>query len=232
MRVAITMRVVVTAQYKETRDAISHDWLKFFYKCKITPVLIPNLLKDPVSYLKNQKVEALILSGGNDVSLGTNDKKNLSSDISPERDRTEYLLLKYAVEEKVLVLGICRGMQFINTFFNGSLKRLESNGSPFHNHVGCNHEIEITDENFIALIGNRIIINSFHNYVVTPNNLSQELRIFAIHMQEAVCEGLYHPELPIIGLQWHPERKNPSSKEDQALIRNFFKKGAFWREQL
>jgi len=59
--------------------------------------------------------------------------------------------------------------------------------------------------------------------------LSTELRIFAISEKEGLVEGLYHPSLPIAGIQWHPERKSPDKELNEHLIRSFMERKMLWR---
>jgi putative glutamine amidotransferase len=232
MRVAITMRVVQSVGYKDDRDAISHDWISYLDKLKLIPILIPNVLDDPVAYLEKQGADALILSNGNDVGLCNHDNDLTSSDVSPERDKTESKLLKHAMGKKIPVLGVCRGMQFINVFFRGGLRKIELKTNNKNGHVNCTHQVEIIDEHFNVLTGDSMDVNSFHNFGINESNLSQDLRVFAINEDDGFCEGLYHPDLPILGMQWHPERSNPAFKEDLQLIENFFNNGAFWSKQI
>ena len=72
--------------------------------------------------VENLKIDALLLSGGND--LGD----------APDRDSTELHLLEAARELEIPVLGICRGMQLMASFFGVGVEELSS-------HVGTRHQI-------------------------------------------------------------------------------------------
>ena len=50
---------------------------------------------------------------------------------------------------------------------------------------------------------------------------------FAI-CDDGVIEGFYVKDEPILAIQWHPERSNPSSGYDKSLINSFFNDGIFW----
>ena len=58
------------------------------------------------------RYDGFILSGGNDLSSLSNSKN-----ISFERDKTEFALLQYANDQSIPVLGVCRGFQIMNVFF-------------------------------------------------------------------------------------------------------------------
>ena len=116
MLIAVSMRVTENHTYVEQRDSLSHDWAQLFNAISVTPILIPNLIEDPTKYLKDLPISGLILTGGESVI--ENDTSNQVTAYK-KRDATELNLLSYASENKIPILGTCRGLQLINRFFNG-----------------------------------------------------------------------------------------------------------------
>jgi len=100
------MRIINAANYDEERDTLSHDWINFFADLKIIPILIPNSLKNLKTFFEEINVDAIILSGGD--NLGD----------FPERDKTELDLINYAISSGIPILGVCRGMQIIFFFLH------------------------------------------------------------------------------------------------------------------
>jgi len=181
-------------KYKQHIDSLEHDYVKYFSNQHFDKiVLVPNN-EDVIESLVSE-AEAIVLTGGGDVG---NQQK---------RDKIEKMLIGICMQDGIPLLGICRGMQFINTYFGGSLVK---------NKRKCNdvnvHNIVLTDSDFVQQIGKRKgPVNSYHNFAVAEHTLSKKLNAFAI-ADTGYIEGIYHPDYPIIGIQWHPERNNGLSR--------------------
>ena len=84
MLVGLTQRVEVVAKTKEQRDCLDQSWFKRLDDLNLSGIPVPNSLNDPVNWAEFIGVEALILTGGNDLSY-LNNAKN----IALTRDATE-----------------------------------------------------------------------------------------------------------------------------------------------
>lgn len=164
--------------------------------------------------------DLLLLPGGGDISPKLYHQKNLGSH-SPdyELDLIQFQLLQLAVLRKKPVLGICKGMQLINVFFGGDLcQHLPT--TDFHSTPGkdCFHELffppEFPHHSHIAgqqssakglynLLSEHRIVNSCHHQGVA--HLGKNLCCIQ-YSEDYLPETILHSELPILGLQWHPER--------------------------
>jgi putative glutamine amidotransferase len=216
-KIGVTLRIVENQTYHESRDALSHDWITFFDRLKLIPVLIPNCLEEPVEYFINNESEGLILTNGEDVAL--KGKKNNEFNGSM-RDVTEVKLISYAIRNSIPVLGVCRGMQFINIYFGGKL----IDGTK--GHVTESHQIEIIDKKYQDFLSNKTIkTNSYHNIGIVRENLAEDLIPWAI--KDNVVEALYHKKFPVTAIQWHPERKNPAAEIDRKLFSLFLNRKLF-----
>jgi N5-(cytidine 5'-diphosphoramidyl)-L-glutamine hydrolase len=202
-KIGISLRVIQNKNYEEKRDAISHDWSQFCEELNFIPILIPNTLSNIELFLEKLELDGIILSGGGDIGL----------DI--ERDETEKKLLKYGIKNNLPILGVCRGMQIINKFFNGEVIKTQNN-----EHVNLDHSINIIEESFSNIIGKEIFVNSYHNNIIFQNNLGKNLKPFAITKKDNSIEGFFHNQYSVIGVMWHPERKQ--NKNNKLLLQKIF----------
>ena len=210
MIIAVSMRVVSSASYFEPRDAISHDWTRLLDGLGLTPVFVPNVLASPGRYLESIHARGLILTGGDDLGPVTGEAG--SEGDATERDRTERALLREALGASRPVLGVCRGMQLINVHFGGSLCR---DLAPFGPHAGKSHAVDVAempDESHAS----SVVTNSYHQHGVLTSGVAPPLRVFASCGE--VVEGVQHNTLPLLGVQWHPERPNPAAELDRRLL--------------
>ena len=89
--------------------------------------------------------------------------------------------------------------------------------------------VDIVDVDAKNLLGKEIKINSYHGFGIIPEKLSSELKIFA-KTSDDIVEGIYHPLLPIAGIQWHPERESPDKEVNSNIINDFMNSRGFWRK--
>jgi putative glutamine amidotransferase len=192
---------------------------------------VPNFTSELNAYLNDLPIQRVILSGGNDLSsefTGLHSSKIHNP--SPDRDALETRILNAALEQSIPVLGICRGMQFINCFFGGGLTQdIESELPEAESHIGNTHNLVIHDSDAKAFWGkNTLKVNSYHHQGVQIHQVAKSLKIIATSEHDQLVEALYHPKKPIAGIQWHPERKDSCQEDDEKLIRSFLEQNIFW----
>lgn len=174
---------------------------------------------EPLSfYCPSPQVSAdgLLLAGGGDIAphlLGEEDKG--SRDIDLERDHAELALAKEFVSKGKPVLGICRGHQVVNVALGGILKQdIGPSLEPFHNilpeeqgqevyHLICNKE----GSRMAALYGLRVMVNSSHHQAVIEPGKNLVVTAWS---ESGLIEATEHETLPIVTVQFHPERMRAS----------------------
>ena len=202
--IGISLRVTNAEKYVEKRDSLSHDWSIVLQQLGFHPLLIPNTISDVSAFLDDMKVSGLILSGGDNIGD------------EPLRDQIEKKIIEHAVSRDIPLIGICRGMQIINSFFGGKIRRLDNS-----DHVNKPHKVNLSS-NF-SLGNNAIQVNSFHHNVIDAANLGKNLSPFAILERDNTIEGFIHNELQIFGVMWHPERY-PDTNTNKLLKKIFSRK--------
>jgi len=203
-RLGLSMRIAEEKNYTERRDAIAHDWWPFLAHIdSFQAVPVPNIgARNAVQYYNLWKLDGLILSGGNDLGQYI------------ERDSSEKALLKFCIDNKHPVFGVCRGLQLINKFLGGSLTPIANKS-----HSGNRHEIELSPSPMMALgvSGGRYEVNSYHNYVVKKPDLAPGLVPLAT-AQDGTIEAFYHPEVALTAVMWHPEREPQAQRHDLEIL--------------
>ena len=151
-------------------------------------------------------MDALLLPGGGDITPAFFGQKNHGSrNIDVELDIIQLQALDIFYKLKRPVLGICKGMQIINVYFGGTILQ-DIEEAPRHAWVDGDqlHSTSVQEGSFLEkLYGRRMVTNSAHHQAI--DRLGRELRVIQ-KADDGVTEGIVHDRLPILGVQWHPER--------------------------
>lgn len=163
--------------------------------------------------------DQLLLPGGGDMDPSYFHQPNLGSkNIDQELDQKQFTILHAFVLAHKPILGICRGMQLINVYFGGTLLQHLPSAS-IHSH-SCHDQFHpvtaVPDSVLFRLYGSTIIVNSAHHQGCQI--IGRALQITQ-QSPDQVPEALEHQTLPILGVQWHPERV--TSIDGLKLIRYF-----------
>ena len=171
--------------------------------------------------------DGLIICGGNDIDPAYyNEKMNGSVNIDAKRDMAEFALAKDFAEKKKPIFGICRGCQLLNVAFGGNLYQDISNASEHCSFSDYDlvHKVTVKKDSFLyKMYGVEFSVNSFHHQAIKETGNGFDVLATA---DGTTIEGIIHKELPIFGVQWHPERMCFANKRedtvDGAEIFNFF----------
>ena len=179
--------------------------------------------------------DGIILTGGEDINpLQYNDTINLAvcGDINYQRDTLERKLFDFALENKIPLIGVCRGMQMMNVASGGTLYGdipSEIGTTVIHRNNGeVMHEIAIVDtcSLIFPIRTDTFMVNSWHHQGL--NDLSKNLRVIARSFdglpEAVVMEKSTHPFM--IAVQFHPERLGKENPIHQKIRDSFYK--AMW----
>ena len=169
--------------------------------------------------------DGLILPGGGDIDPKLFGQfPNGSREFWPELDRIQLAILKEFIMDKKPVLGICKGMQLINIYFGGDMiQHLPQSGLHEGRDADSVHDTITVNGSFLDyLYGSHFAVNSAHHQAVDMPGQG----ISYVQYADDVPEALIHRYLPIVGVQWHPERmclahKREDTVDGSKLLRYF-----------
>ena len=206
-------------EHNKKYTKIRCSYINAVYRAGGTPIIIPPF--DTTSQLKEyiDLVDALVLSGGEDVAPASygEDKVIELENINPDRDKWEIALFKEAHKAEIPVLGICRGMQLINVALGGSLyqdidhqlncefSHLPLDSKKRENLEYVSHKVSILKRTHLNKILNSdyLNVNSHHHQAI--KEIGAKLNI-AAKSECGIIEAIENKNKAfLIGVQWHPE---------------------------
>ena len=202
----------------ETRDFIDSRLIEFLNKCKLNSTLVPNNLKNLKYLLKKNTFDGIVLSGGNDIyfkGMAFNKSSKKINLLTKKRNSIEKKLIIYSIQNKIPVIGICRGFQFLNLFYGGKIKKIKG-------HVRKKHLLKIEKKEnlnkFTRFINKKV--NSFHNFGIISKNIAKKFQVLA--KTKDSIEAAINLNNRHLGIMWHPEREKKFSKKDILLFKKIF----------
>lgn len=203
--VLVTQRVYVNIDYGERYDQLDQRWITFLQSLDIWPVLAPNNPSLIKKFIEKHSIDGVLLTGGNSLVRYGGD--------APERDETEKTLLDWALNKDVPLLGVCRGMQVIQNYYDNELCNVTG-------HVGERHILSV--ESGCRLSDSLLhypSVNSYHNQGAT--DVSGDI-VKAAESEDGVVMAIEHIDRQVFGVMWHPEREETIQAGDQVLFKYVF----------
>lgn len=166
-------------------------------------------LRPSKNNIKFQRIDGLILSGGSDIDptlYGAN-KDAHNTPLDTKRDTFELEMIDKAYKKKIPILGICRGAQLINIYFNGTLYPTILALDEYIIHKNSIFPIKTIwikklSQLFSITKKKEIVVNSIHNQAI--NEVGKDLKVTACH--DKIIESIEKEDYPfLLGVQWHPE---------------------------
>ena len=112
--------------------------------------------------------------------------------------------LNYSIKNKIPIIGICHGAQFLASSFESEINKKKG-------HVRKYHTIFLNSKKTVK-------VNSFHNYSITK--LSNNF-IKLAWTKDGSMEAFKHKKYKMLGIMWHPERNSKIKKFDLDFIKKF-----------
>ena len=121
-------------------------------------------------------------------------------------------LTQAAASARVPLMGVCLGHQTIGQVFGGNVIRCHE---IVHGKMGMMHH---TEKGLFQGLPTPFEATRYHSLVVDRDTLPDTLDITA-ELEDGTIMGLQHKDLPIHGVQFHPE--SIASQHGHALLQNF-----------
>ena len=178
------------------------------------PVILPFTSENDELEQLAKMCDGFLFTGGHDVSPELYSEKPVDDSVicCKDRDEMESWYLKYAISSDKPLLGICRGIQFINAALGGTLYQdlptQHSSGINHHQKPPYDipvHTVSIVKDSPLGklLDTEQLSVNSYHHQAV--KDLSPRLKAMAIST-DGLIEAVFMPEHRFLwAVQWHPE---------------------------
>jgi len=197
------------------------------------PIILP--LLPHRDYLENvwPLLDGIVLSGcwsDLDPKLYGEEPHPKLGPLSEIRDRFDWLLLDRVFDERMPVMGICRGFQTLNVYRGGKLIQDLASEMP----SGAGHEVDSPANHFAhgVRLAPRTILNPSDTELVRPVNSEHHQGVREIGKgfipiawsEDGVVEAVQAEDLSkhyVLGMQWHPERTTEVDEFSLQIFRQF-----------
>ena len=168
--------------------------------------------------------DGFFFTGGVDV-----DPKHYGEEITGEgvevdeaRDAFEFALYEAVKDSGKPILGVCRGIQFLNVARGGSLhQHIEGHRQTPVPAIERHQQVTVFPNTRLrALVGEeQIAVNSFHHQAI--KEIAPGLIITA-RAEDGTVEAMEDPRHPFfLGVQWHPEYYHRMDRTSAAICEAF-----------
>jgi putative glutamine amidotransferase len=224
-----TIALAPAGAHRPPRLAQNRTYVQAVIRAGGLPLLIPHLEDKALLRAAYERLDGLLLTGGEDIHPGHFHEAihERCRSISPERDATELPLARWAVQEGKPLLGICRGIQVLNVALGGSL--YQDIGSqcpaagrhdwyPGFPRTLLAHAAAVADGTHLARIlgATALEVSSLHHQSI--KDLAPALEVAAV-APDGIVEAVQVRDHPFaVGVQWHPEELAGTDAHSQRLF--------------
>ena len=180
------------------------------------PVVLPLEMSEADAERIVETCDGFLFTGGQDVGS------------CPERDTLETLLLSKALPSDKAILGICRGLQFINVCLGGTLWQdlpsehpseiIHRQGKPYG---APTHTVTLSGDLSTLLGKETLEVNTLHHQAV--KDLADGLTPMAVAPDGLIEAARMSGKRFVWAVQWHPEYMFKTDPDSLAIFSCFVK---------
>ncbi len=172
-------------------------------------------------------IDGILMPGGGDL-----DPSHYASEVTTDeiygvdavQDAVDFSLVKWAIDNAIPLLAVCRGCQVVNVALGGTLiQHMEDD----HRHKV--HSVKITEAKSLGLTEDHVESSCYHHQAI--DQLGRGLEVVATS-GEGVIEAIKIPSKAwAFGVQWHPEDNFASNSQQLAIFERFVSEAASFSSQ-
>ena len=195
---------------------VYQNYFEAIIKAGGIPVMLPITSKDDLEVVM-KNIDVLLITGGNDVNPSLyNEEVTYSKPTELKEDINDLNLIDIAINKKIPIFGICKGLQILNVYFKGSLYQdipMQYDETIQHSQnlldPKPNNDSMIYKTNFVKgtlmyeIFNKEYTINSFHHQSI--KDVPSQITISS-KSDDGIIEAIEILDKKIIAVQWHPER--------------------------
>lgn len=210
------------------RIYVNRDYVQSILRANATPILLPIIHDSEAMQQQIQAVDALILSGGQDVEPHhyQEEPSALLEAVCRERDIYEFAALKAAFEQQIPIFGVCRGLQLINVAFGGTLYQDIPHHFPESSvqhsqktkRDEATHKVDIAQNSWLSAVFGKetLLTNSFHHQAIKKIAPGFQATAWA---KDGIIEGIEKCNGGfVVAVQWHPEMMTEKHEDMHKLF--------------
>ena len=194
------------------------------------PVMFPLTPDRAVLGQLAESCDGFLFTGGHDVSPEIYGEEILPvcGELCPQRDEMEKAVLQEALRDDRPVLGICRGIQFLNAFLGGTLyqdlpsqhpSETGHHQSPPYDRPVHDVRIEKGTSLHALLEKDRTAVNSYHHQAIRETAPGLEVMAYS---EDGLAEAVRMPDQSFVwAVQWHPEFSFRTDEDSRKIFRAF-----------
>ena len=194
------------------------------------PIMLPLCTRKGELEQLMEHIDGILFTGGHDVdpALYQEEKLEQCGEICSERDEMEKRMFHMGLGKDMPMLGICRGIQFINVMCGGSLyqdlptqRKSETEHHQTPPYDKPIHQVCIREKTplYELLQRKELQVNSYHHQAV--KELGEGLEPMAVS-EDGLIEAVYLPEKRFVwAVQWHPEFSYKVDASSKKIMEEF-----------